>query len=185
MKKRIKIQQKLQSIFSQIFMIASIPAFSACSTVSFPTVEKVDIERFMGTWYVSAGRFTILEKDVHNAVEIYTYDKTKDTIDIDYTYRKGSSNGKIKKVPQKGYIVAGTNNAHWLVSPFWPLKFDYLVIDLADDYSWVAIGVPNQKYLWIMHRSSQVSRKEVDMVIDRLKAINYKTNDIVFVPQNW
>lgn len=176
---------KLKSALRQILLFTYLPAVTACSTVSFPTVEKVDLERFMGTWYVSAGRFTVFEKDVNNAVEIYRYDKATDTIDINFSYRQNSPEGKEKKIPQTGKIVAATNSAHWLVSPFWPLKFDYLIIALAEDYSWTAIGVPNQKYLWIMHRKKQASLEEVNLVISHLKAINYKVDEIQIVPQKW
>jgi apolipoprotein D and lipocalin family protein len=38
------------------------------------TVNYVDIERFMGPWYVIASIPTVLEKGAHNAVETYTLD---------------------------------------------------------------------------------------------------------------
>jgi apolipoprotein D and lipocalin family protein len=170
---------------SKIFILSTFPVLSACTTVSFPTVSNVDLDRFMGTWYVSAGRFTYFEKDVHNAIENYKYDEKTKTILIDFTYRQGSPTGKEKKLPQTGEVVEGTQNAHWLVSPFWPLKFDYLIIAMAEDYSWVAIGVPSQKYLWIMHRKTLASREEINLVIDQLRAINYNVDNIEFVPQKW
>lgn len=158
---------------------------TACSTVSFPTVPSVDLARYMGTWYVSAGRFTMFEKNVNNAVEIYHYDEKTKTIEVDFSYRKGSPEGKEKKMPQKAWVVEGSQNAHWLVSPFWPLKFDYLIIALAEDYSWVAVGVPHQKYLWIMHRKKQASREEINAILDHLKTIHYNTDAIEYVPQKW
>jgi apolipoprotein D and lipocalin family protein len=170
---------------SDLLFLSALPILSACSTLSFPTVPEVDLGRFMGTWYVAAGRFTMFETDVNNAVEIYRYDEKNKTIDIDFSYRKGSPAGKEKKVPQTGKIVEGSQNAHWLVSPFWPLKFDYLIIALAEDYSWTAIGVPNQKYLWIMTRKRDNSPEEVDHIIIHLKEIGYNVGDITFVPQKW
>jgi apolipoprotein D and lipocalin family protein len=139
----------------------------------------------MGTWYVSAGRFTIFERNANNAVEMYRYEKQSQTIDIDFSYRKGSPSGKEKRFPQKGKVVEGSQNAHWKVSPFWPLKFDYLIIALAEDYSWVAVGVPNQKYLWIMHRKKEATRKEITDILDHVKAIGYNVQDIEYVPQKW
>jgi apolipoprotein D and lipocalin family protein len=177
--------KKIKALVRQVLLLGLLPAVSSCATVSFPTVDQVDLPRFMGTWYVSAGRFTFLEKEVNNAVEIYKYDADKKTIDINFSYRQGSPDGKLKKIPQTGTVVDGTRNSHWLVSPFWPFKFDYLIVALADDYSWVAIGVPNQKYLWIMHRKKQASRQEIDQVISQLKAIHYNTEDIEIVPQKW
>ena len=35
------------------------------------TVEKVDLNRFMGDWYVIANIPTFIEKDAYNAIETY------------------------------------------------------------------------------------------------------------------
>ena len=43
-----------------------------CSTMNYQkTVEQVDLQKFMGPWYVLGGRFTFLEADVFNGVEDY------------------------------------------------------------------------------------------------------------------
>ncbi|HSN72991.1 MAG TPA: lipocalin family protein, partial [Steroidobacteraceae bacterium] len=36
------------------------------------TAEQVDLERFMGRWYVIANIPTFIEKGAHNATETYT-----------------------------------------------------------------------------------------------------------------
>ncbi len=149
------------------------------------TVEHVDVEKFMGRWYVQAGRFTFLEKGAHNAVETYSYNKADEKILIDFTFNKDSFDGKKKSIPQKGKIYNKTTGAHWKVSPFWPLEFDYLIIDLADDYSWTAIGVPNQKYLWIMSRDWNFSDQKVQEVLSRLKAKGYDSENTVRVLHRW
>ncbi|MBP7845668.1 MAG: lipocalin family protein [Proteobacteria bacterium] len=149
------------------------------------TVEHVDVEKFMGRWYVQAGRFTFLEKGAHNAVETYAYNKADEKILIDFTFNKDSFDGKKKSIPQKGKIHNKQTGAHWKVSPFWPLEFDYLIIDLADDYSWTAIGVPNQKYLWIMSRDWNFSDQKVQEVLNRLKDKGYDAENTVRVLHRW
>ena len=47
------------------------------------TVLKVDIERFMGDWYVIANITTFLEKNATNAIESY---QLNDKGDIDATF---------------------------------------------------------------------------------------------------
>ena len=124
----------------------SLIVSSCSSTGYYKTVDKVELQKFMGDWYVLAGRFTFLETKVHNAVEKYSWNEKENRIDVDFTYNKGSLTGEKKTLPQKAWIENSATNAHWKVSPLWPLKFDYLVIDLASDYSWTAIGVPSQNY---------------------------------------
>lgn len=160
---------------------------AGCSTLSKHdvenlTVKSVDMQIFMGKWYVLGGRFTVFEKDVHNGIETYTWNEKEDRIDIDFKYNEGSLTGKVKSIPQKGWIYNSKTNAHWNVQPFWPLKLDYLIIGLANDYSWTAIGVPNQKYLWIMSRSPENAGTKIAAAQARLNEIGYDGKIEVIVP---
>jgi apolipoprotein D and lipocalin family protein len=145
------------------------------------TVEYVDMNRFMGKWHVVAGRFTALEKNMFNAVETYKWNPVQNRIEIDFKYNMGSFTGPIKKIPQKGWIKNSTTNAHWIVSPFWPLKFDYLVIGLGDNYEWTAIGVPNEAYLWIMSRDPHMTKEQINGILHILEVDNYNIKNLVFV----
>ena len=158
---------------------------SCASETKVKTVTRVDIKRFMGDWYVLAGRFTPFEVGVHNGLETYTWSEKEQRIDIGFTYNKGSFTGELKSVPQKGWIYNTETNAHWKVSPFWPLKFNYLIIALDEDYAWTAIGVPDQKYLWIMARDWKNPEVVVKKAIERLEKIGYNTKDVVIVPHSW
>lgn len=162
-------------LFSLLSLIASV---GHCFD---KTVDYVDMNRFMGKWYVVAGRFTPLEKNVFNAVETYSWNSSKQMIEIDFKYNKGSFTGPVKKIPQKGWIKNQKTNAHWTVSPIWPLKFDYLVIGLGENYEWTAIGVPNEAYLWIMTRDPEISAQNLDAILDYLEGVGYNTDNLVLV----
>lgn len=158
-----------------------------CSTTGdkMNTVQKVDVEKFMGDWYVLAGRFTFLEVDVHNGLENYTWNQEQQRIDVDFTYNKGSLTGPQKSIPQKAWVYNQETKAHWKVSPMWPFKFDYLIVDLDENYLWTAIGVPDQKYLWIMARDWQNPEPTIQAAIKRLEAKGYDTKNLIRVPQQW
>lgn len=170
-----------------LLMCIFIILAAGCSSIgdSMKTVDKVDINLFMGDWYVLAGRFTFLEKDVHNALERYTWNKDKQRIEVDFTYNQGSLKGPKKSIPQKGWIYNSESNAHWKVSPLWPLKFDYLVVALDKNYQWTAIGVPDQKYLWIMARDWRNPEKTIAEATVELNKFGYKSTDLVTVPHSW
>lgn len=175
-----KLILRLQ-LFGLIFLSLGCSSMSK-DELKKMTVPQVDIQRFMGNWYVLAGRFTFLEKEVHNALEVYTWNEKKQRIDIAFDYNRGSFTGPVKSIPQKGWIYNTETNSHWKVSPFWPIKADYLVVALAEDYSWTAIGVPNQNYLWIMARSPQNPEPTIAAAVEALKKIGYKHDELVFVP---
>ncbi len=138
----------------------------------------------MGTWYVIAGRFTPLEKGAHNAIEIYTYLPDLEQIDIDFKFNRGSLDGAPVSIAQKGWVYNKENRSHWKISPFWPLKLDYLVLAVAGDYSWTAIGVPNQSYLWIMARTPHLSQESMKEVLKALAARDYSADGMITVQHN-
>jgi len=160
---------------------------ASCSTTgnNLKTVEKVEINKFMGDWYVLAGRFTFLEKDVHNGLERYTWNQDKDRIDVDFTYNRGSLTGPKKSIPQKAWIYNKDTMAHWKVSPLWPFKFDYLIVALEENYRWTAIGVPDQKFLWIMARDWKNPEATIEEAVKRLNEVGYDTNNLIRVPHQW
>lgn len=154
----------------------------ACSSATYKkTVAKVERDRFMGSWYVMAGRFTVFEKDAFNAIEKYQWNQKEQRIDIKFEFNKGSLDGPKKKIPQKGWIVDQETNATWAIQPIWPLKFGYLIIALDTNYEWTAIGVPDEDYLWIMARDPSMSREKIDEIIELVRREGYNTEKIVYV----
>lgn len=147
-------------------------------------VSKVDIQRFMGDWYVIASIPTPFEKGVYNGLETYSWNEEKQRIDISFTFRKDSFEGPKKEITQKGWIADPVGKAHWKVSPFWPLKFDYLVIDLAEDYSWTTVGVPDKSYVWIMSRTPKMSVENLNKAKSRIEKLGYKMEDLLVIPQS-
>lgn len=160
--------------------------FSRCIRGNYQkTVSYVDIHRFMKKWYVIAGRFTCFENGAHNAVEQYEFNSKEQRIEINFSFNKDSFSGAVKKIPQRAWVENKKTNAYWKVSPFWPLKFDYLVIALADDYSWTVIGVPSEKYLWIMSDRWELTNEELDTILSKIKSTGYPVINVVRIPQNW
>lgn len=168
----------------QLILMAFLTTLLSCGhqTKFTHTVEKIDIQSYMGKWYVQAGRFTPFEKDVTNSVEIYTWNEKKERIDIDFSYNKGSFDGKKVEMPQNARIYNKKTNAHWKVSPIWFLQFDFLIIAHAPDNSWTVIGVPDQSYLWIMTREAHPKPGLVDEIIQQVAALNYDVSNMVRVP---
>jgi len=165
----------MRSIF---FIFISLIINCSSSPEFKNTVKNVDINKFMGKWYVIASRPTSFEEGAYNAIEIYTYDPKREEINIDFTYNKDSINGPQKSIPQKGYIIDKINNSYWKVSPLWPLKFDYLIISLEKDYNWTVIGVPDQKYIWIMARAPSIKEEEYQQILSTITNLGYDTKNI-------
>ncbi len=155
----------------------------ACSR-NLETVKYVDIPRFMGDWYVIAILPNFIEKNAYNGLEQYRLAEDG-TIVVTYSYRKGSAQGILKVMHPRGRIYNHQTNAEWRMQLFKPFWSKYFIVDLADDYRYTAIGVPNRKFFWIMSRSPQMSTVDYDAVLARLQSLDFNTAKIIKMPQEW
>lgn len=175
--------------FTIPLLVLCLSFLEGCGSMSFKdlpvqnTVERVEIPKFMGVWYVIASIPTSFEEGAFNAVETYTWNAEKERIDIDFRFRKDGPNGPEKVIPQKGFIYNQTTNAEWRIQPFWPLKFAYLVVDLAADYSDTIIGVPNRKYVWIMARTPKIAEARYAVLVEKVRSLGYDVTQLKKVPQ--
>lgn len=160
---------------------------AGCSTTpeqSMSTVDYVDVDRFMGDWYVIANIPTALEKGAHNAVESYRL-ANDGTIETVFTFRKDAFDGPEKRYTPRGFIKNSESNAEWRMRFIWPFKAEYLVIYLNDDYTTTVVGRSKRDYVWIMSRTPEIAPTEYDSILSFLGDQGYDTGLIRRVPQRW
>ncbi|MFC1563631.1 lipocalin family protein [candidate division KSB1 bacterium] len=149
------------------------------------TVLNVDINRFMGDWYVIANIPTFIERNAVNAVESYALREDGD-VDITFTFSDKTPEGEKKEYTALGFINDRETNAEWRVQFFWPIKFPYKVIGLDVDYTYTVIGVPSRKYVWIMSRTPRMDEQTYTNIVDLLeKDYGYDKDKIQKVIQDW
>ena len=165
-------------------LFASLLVGCASKYPEMETVEYVDVERFMGSWYVIANIPTFLEKGAHNAVETYTLN-ADGTIATNFSFRKDSVDGKQKEYNPKAFILDTESNARWGMRFVWPIKADYRIVYLADDYSTTIVARQNRDYVWIMARSPILSDREYEQLIAFVAALGYDMSKLKRVPQHW
>ena len=149
------------------------------------TVDHVDLQRFMGNWYVIANIPTYFETEANNAIETYRWNEPKQRIDVDYKHHEKTPDGPLKSYPQKAFVYNETTNAEWRVQPLWPFKFAYLIVDLAPDYAWTVIGVPSRSHVWIMARKPKLDDSILNSLKTKLAARGYDMGKLRIVPQVW
>ena len=148
------------------------------------TVDYVDLDRFMGDWYVIANIPTFLEKGAHNAVETYALNDDG-TIATTFVFRDGGFDGEQKRYTPKGFVRDDGTNAHWGMRFIWPIKADYRIVYLSEDYSQTIIARQKRDFLWIMARTPEISDEDYNGLIDFAASIGYDVGKIERVPQRW
>jgi apolipoprotein D and lipocalin family protein len=172
-------------MWRQLIMVTGLLTLLGCS--SYPPIqiqERVDLQRFMGDWYVIANIPTWIEKGAHNAVESYALN-ADGSIATTFTFRQDSFDGEPKAYHPTGYVVDKESNAVWGMQFIWPFKADYRIVHVSPDYSRTIIGRIQRDYVWIMARTPSISEADYQNLIQLIKEQGYDTAQIQKVPQQW
>ena len=166
----------------------TLVALAGCAVGSpvepIKTVEYVDLERFMGDWYVIANIPTFIEKGAHNAVEGYKIDEDG-SIATTFSFRKDGFDGELKTYTPRGFVEDRQSNAVWGMRFVWPIKADYRILWLDEAYSQTVIGRNKRDYVWIMARQPTIPEADYRKIVEFLAAQGYDTTRIQKVPQRW
>lgn len=156
---------------------------NSCSSLPpIKTVNYVDLERFMGDWYVIACIPTLIEQDIYNAVESYQLNQDG-TIQTTFTFKKGGFDGKPKKYEPKGFVVPNTGNALWGMQFIWPIKAEYRIVELDQDYQNTIIARNARDYVWLMSRQPKISDDQYNRYVLKINEMGYDLSKLVKVPQ--
>ncbi len=157
---------------------------SGCQTMKpIHTVKNVDLNRFMGDWYVIANIPTFIEKDAYNAIETYRLEDDG-TVATTFRFNKGGMNGPLKEYHPRGFIKDKESNAVWGMQFIWPFKAEYRILYLSDDYSKTVIGRSKRDYVWLMARKPSISDEDYAILVDFLQEQGYDTSKLQKVPQS-
>jgi len=145
-------------------------------------VPKVDLERYMGTWYEIARFPHRFEKGCVAAKATYALQKNG-TVDVLNQCRLDRSDGPVKTARGIARVVDATTRAKLKVTFFWPFYGDYWIIDLGDDYDYAVVGHPGRKYLWILSRTPIMDDALYGRLLERIASKGYDPSCLVKTPQ--
>jgi len=163
--------------------IALVLLLQACShapQISVPRAQNVDLNRFMGDWYVMANIPTFIEEGAHNAIESYALNKDG-SIATTFTFNKDSFDGELKTYKPTGY-VSEEDNSEWGMQFIWPFKAEFLIAYLSDDYQHTIIARSARDYVWIMSRSPVLADDLYESLLKRSVDMGYSREAIQKVP---
>ena len=158
-------------------MIAELLLSQPLQTVSF-----VDLNKYAGKWYEISSYPQRFQKGCTCTTAEYTV-TDKGYVRVVNTCRKDSTDGKISTIEGKAFIEPNSGNAKLKVQFFWPIKADYWIIDLADDYSYAVVSHPNKKYLWILSRQPKIEAQVYLKIIEKLMSKGFDCTKLITTMQ--
>lgn len=135
-------------------------------------VAKLDLKKYSGTWYSLYSIPTIFDKGSRETTTKYTLNKDG-YYNVFTTYKKPGDN-KVYSRNSKMFPSDEGDKGELQAQFIWPIKVDYWIIELADDYSYVVVGHPDHKFLFIMSRNQTMPKKTHDEIVSRCKAKGYE-----------
>ena len=178
-------RQRIWSRFGPIVALAALLWPSGLMALEpLKPVPSVDLERFMGAWYVIASTPTFIDRESVNAIEHYELEEDG-TISTTFTFRKGSIDGPERTYRPKGFIRPDGSNAVWGMQFIWPIKADYQIVYLDEDYSRVIIAREKRDLVWLMAREPNIPDEEYQTLLGRIIAMGYDAADLRLTPQQW
>jgi apolipoprotein D and lipocalin family protein len=145
------------------------------------TTATIDLPRYMGAWQVIANIPYFGEKGNVASRDVYTLDSAG-RVQTTYFYRKAFGAAE-KSLDSVGIVQPGSANARWIVRLFWLLRVDYLILEVAPDYSWALIGQPSRKLGWVLARDAAMSDDKYNQLLQKFAGYGYEATRFKRVPQ--
>ena len=142
------------------------------------TVEKLEIERFMGDWYVLADIATPFDKDAYAPTEHYVL-KPDGMVETTYRYQKGNASGDFKSRT----MTARPNPelpSIWGMRLIWPFEADYRIAHIHPDYLTTIVARNKRDFVWLMARTPTIDQSAFDELLEKAQSLGYAISDLRF-----
>ena len=147
-----------------------------------PLAADVDLDRYMGDWYVIAHIPLKAEREAHDALE--SYKRREDgAIATTFTFRKGSFDAPVETMTPVGFVKPDTGNAVWGMRLVWPLRMEYRIAWLDEAYSQVIVARNARDHAWVMARTPTIPDADYAAHVERLRTMGYDVGKLRKVPQ--
>lgn len=179
----VKILLKMTLAVSVLTFASCTPSRTAeLNLPELQVVEKVDLQKYAGTWYEVARLPNGFQKDCVATRAIYSV-LDDERVKVVNECRKGALDGKLKTIEGSAKVVDKETGAKLAVTFFWPFSGDYWIVDLAEDYSYAAVATPERNYLWILSRTAQMDPAEYQGVVARLQEDGFAVEQLIETSQ--
>ena len=152
------------------------------SQIDQTTVTKLDLSRYLGTWYEIARFPHSFERNLVGVTATYSLREDGKIKVLNQGY-KNSLDGELSVAVGKAKIPDELMPGKLKVSFFWIFYADYYVLELDDNYRYAIIGSSTDKYFWILSRTPQLDSATYEMLLDKARKRGYNLSKLEKVPQ--
>ncbi|MFM1932806.1 MAG: hypothetical protein RL226_2109 [Bacteroidota bacterium] len=164
-----------QVIISTLFLLA------ACNSAEkLPTVKEVDLQKYAGKWYEIARLPNRFEKGLSCVTAEYTIHPNNIVVLNSGINEKGELEESTGSASQPDPAKPGELR----VSFFWPFSSDYLILELASDYSVALVGSSSKDYLWLLSRTPELPNARSAIFLETAVKLGYDLEKLEWIKQD-
>jgi apolipoprotein D and lipocalin family protein len=171
----------MKRIYTSISIIILVLSSCQIKSQEMKVLQNIDLIRYIGKWYEIASQSGRFQKGCQCTTAEYDLLVGKNYLKVkNRCFRKG----KWSEISGKAFFAPGSTEGKLKVQFFWPFRSDYYIIDLAPDYSWAVVSVPNYKYLWILCRKPQMDKNIFEEILQKLREKGFNTKLLQITTQD-
>lgn len=145
------------------------------------TVDHVDLESYMGRWYLIAGTPTMRDRRAHDALYDY-FPRHGGRIDVEFYMRSDGHDGEWLMFSADAEVTNTQTNAEWKVSHTWPVTTTYRILHVESDYSVALVGDGKGRSVQLLAREPQIAAERFSDLMLNIQALGYDISKIRRVP---
>ncbi len=156
-------------------------AITACTGLpdGVESVDTVDPERYLGTWYEIARLDHSFERGLSDVTA--TYGKREDGGISVLNRGYNVEDAKWNQAEGKAYPLREGDYSQLKVSFFGPFYGGYNVVALDADYQWAMVVGPNRGFLWILAREPSLPAPVLAELVAKAEALEFPTDELIYV----
>ncbi len=164
-----------------IFLAMLGIALTACTGLpdGVESVDTVDPERYLGTWYEIARLDHSFERGLTDVTATYGMREDGGISVLNKGYN--AEDGEWSQAEGKAYPLEEGDFSQLKVSFFGPFYGGYNVIALDPEYRWAMVVGPNRGYLWILAREPNLPEDVLADLVAKAQALEFPTEELIFV----
>ena len=151
--------------------------------IDMSTIEKLDLNRYMGKWYEIARFDHSFERGLEAVTATYSLRPDGKIAVINQGYKNGV-NGKLKVANGKARQPDPDDPGKLEVAFFLFFYADYFILELGENYMWALIGSSSAKYLWILSRTPVLDDNTTREILGKARERGYDTSKLIWVKHN-
>jgi apolipoprotein D and lipocalin family protein len=146
------------------------------------TVAYVDLDRYMGDWFVLQHIPYFLERG--KVASYDTYARRPDgRLTNNFTFRRDSVEAPEETWYGVAWITNPATNAEWKVRFVWPLTVRYHIVALDPDYRWAVVATADRELMWVLARERALPADIQATITAQLAAAGLRPERLADVPQ--